>query len=158
MMDEGIDLIRELWAGRSSYQGEHYTYECPRDDLTKVAKPVQERIPIWVVGVWPRPKSMRRVLRCDGVLPQYSGEGSPDDLRAVRAWLDERGAPADLDVIAEGETPTDDPGAAAAQVAPWADAGATWWLETNWEMPHNSAERMQEVRSRVTAGPPTASR
>ena len=152
MMDEGIDLIRELWAGRGSYQGEHYTYECARDDLTKVAKPVQERIPIWVVGVWPRPKSMRRVLRCDGVLPQYSGEGSPEDLRAVRAWLNDHSA--DVDVIAEGETPTDDRVAASAQVAPWADAGASWWLETRWEMPHNSAERMQQVRDRLTAGPP----
>src|ERR1700741_3594432 len=32
MMDEGIDLIRELWAGRSSYHGRHYDYECSRDD------------------------------------------------------------------------------------------------------------------------------
>lgn len=152
MMDEGIDLIRELWSGGGRYQGEHYTYESLRDDLTKVAKPVQERIPIWVVGVWPRPKSMRRVLRCDGVLPQYSGEGSPEELRAVCAWLAERDA--DIDVISEGETPADDEAAASAQVASWADAGATWWLETRWEMPHNSADRMREVRDRLAAGPP----
>ena len=74
MMDEGIDLIRELWAGGLSYHGRHYDYVCARDDLTQVGRPVQERIPIWVVGAWPRPKSMRRVLRCDGVLPQYRGE------------------------------------------------------------------------------------
>ena len=36
---------------------------------------VQERIPVWVVGVWPRPKSMRRVLRCDGIIPQFEVEG-----------------------------------------------------------------------------------
>ncbi|MGC4943658.1 LLM class flavin-dependent oxidoreductase [Kribbella sp. DT2] len=83
MMDEGIDLIRTLWDGGQSYQGEHYTYESVRDDLTVVGRPVQERIPIWVVGAWPRPKSMRRVLRCDGVLPQYAGEASPG--RADRA-------------------------------------------------------------------------
>jgi alkanesulfonate monooxygenase SsuD/methylene tetrahydromethanopterin reductase-like flavin-dependent oxidoreductase (luciferase family) len=155
MMDEGIDLIRELWAGRSSYHGKHYEYECPREDLAQVGRPVQERIPIWVVGVWPRPKSMRRVLRCDGVLPQYqSGEGSPQDLRALRAWLIERGGSPGLDVIAEGETPADDPGDASAQVRPWSDAGATWWLETRWEMPHNSPERMQQVRDRLAAGPP----
>src|SRR5256714_3819416 len=33
LMDEGIDLIRGLWAGRSSYQGQHYRYECSRSDL-----------------------------------------------------------------------------------------------------------------------------
>jgi hypothetical protein len=59
-----------------------------------------------------------------------------------------------LDVIAEGETPTDDPVAASAQAAPWAGAGATWWLEIRWETPHNFPERMRQVRDRLTAGPP----
>jgi alkanesulfonate monooxygenase SsuD/methylene tetrahydromethanopterin reductase-like flavin-dependent oxidoreductase (luciferase family) len=154
MMDEGIDLIRELWAGWLSYHGKHYDYECARDDLTQVGRPVQERIPIWVVGAWPRPKSMRRVLRCDGVLPQYQGEASPEELRSLRAWLDERGAAPGLDVVAEGEMPADDPAAAVAEVRPWVDAGATWWLETRWDMPHNSTERMRQVRDRLAAGPP----
>jgi len=156
MMDEGIDLIRELWAGRSSYHGEHYDYECARDDLAEVGRPVQERIPIWVVGAWPRPKSMRRVLRCDGVLPQYSpGQDTPDELRRLRAWLTAEGGSPDLDVIAEGETPADDPVAASALVKPWSDAGATWWLETRWEMPHHSPTRMRDVHTRLAAGPPT---
>jgi alkanesulfonate monooxygenase SsuD/methylene tetrahydromethanopterin reductase-like flavin-dependent oxidoreductase (luciferase family) len=154
MMDEGIDLIRTLWDGGLRYHGSHYTYDSVRDDLTVVARPVQERIPIWVVGAWPRPKSMRRVLRCDGILPQYAGESSPVELTAMRRWLSERGARPDLDVLAEGETPADDPTAAAAAVKPWADAGATWWLETRWEMPHHSPERMEQVRDRLAAGPP----
>lgn len=154
MMDEGIDLIRELWAGRSSYHGEHYDYECARDDLAQVGRPVQERIPIWVVAAWPRPKSMRRVLRCDGVLPQYPEDrDTPDELRNLRAWLADHGSPT-VDVIAEGETPADDPAAASALVKPWSDAGATWWLETRWEMPHHSPDRMNQVRNRLTAGPP----
>jgi len=155
MMDEGIDLIRELWAGRSSYHGEYYDYECARDDLAQVGRPVQERIPIWVVGVWPRPKSMRRVLRCDGVLPQYqTGQDSPDELRQVRSWLTAHGGSPDLDIIAEGETPADDPAAASALVKSWSEAGATWWLETRWEMPHHSPERMHQVHARIAAGPP----
>lgn len=153
MMDEGIDLIRTLWSGGLSYHGEHYRYDSIRDELNEVARPVQERIPIWVVGVWPRPKSMRRVLRCDGVLPQYQDEASPAELTALREWLANHAAPA-LDILAEGETPADDPAAAAAEAARWAAAGATWWLETRWEMPHHSAERMSQVRERLTAGPP----
>ncbi|GAA0935071.1 LLM class flavin-dependent oxidoreductase [Kribbella koreensis] len=156
MLDEGIDLIRELWAGRSSYHGVHYDYESDREDVTQAGGAVQERIPIWVVGVWPRPKSMARALRCDGLLPQYSsGEGTPEELGAVRTWLNERGAAPEFEVIAEGETAADDPAAAAAQVAPWAEAGATWWLETRWEMPHHSPERMRQVRDRLIAGPPS---
>jgi hypothetical protein len=99
---------------------------------------------------------MRRVLRCDGVLPQYPpGQDTPDELRRLRAWLTAQGGSPDLDVIAEGETPADDPAAASALVKPWSDAGATWWLETRWQMPHHSPARMRDVRARLTAGPPT---
>jgi alkanesulfonate monooxygenase SsuD/methylene tetrahydromethanopterin reductase-like flavin-dependent oxidoreductase (luciferase family) len=158
MMDEGIDLIRALWQGRTEFQGRHYRYQTDQPDLTRAAQPVQQRIPLWVVGVFPRPKSMRRVLRCDGIIPQYETDGrdpGPDDARAVRAWLTEHGAGPGFDIVAEGETPPADPAAAAAQVAPWADAGCTWWLETRWEMPHDSPERMTQIRERIAAGPPT---
>jgi alkanesulfonate monooxygenase SsuD/methylene tetrahydromethanopterin reductase-like flavin-dependent oxidoreductase (luciferase family) len=156
-LDEGIDLIRGLWDGQMSHHGRHYDYECSRDDLVQVGRPVQQRIPIWVVAAWPRPKSMRRVLRCDGVVPQYQvgdREGDPEDARAVRAWLSDRGASPGLDMVAQGETPADDPAAAEGLVSPWSDAGCTWWLETRWEMPHNSPDRMLEVQRRLAAGPP----
>lgn len=153
MLDEGIDLIRDLWAGRGEYHGRYYRYTSDRDDLTEVGRPVQQRIPIWVVGVWPRPKSMRRVVRCDGILPQFQGDSGPTARRAMRDWLDEHGAAA-VEVIAEGETPADDPEAARRIVAEWADTGAGWWLESNWELPHHSAERMAQVRARIAAGPP----
>jgi alkanesulfonate monooxygenase SsuD/methylene tetrahydromethanopterin reductase-like flavin-dependent oxidoreductase (luciferase family) len=157
-LDEGIDLIRTLWEGGIKYHGRHYHFECDRTDLAEVGRAVQQRIPIWVVGVWPRPKSMQRVLRCDGVVPQIEiagRSGSPDDVRDMRAWLAERGRD-QIDVIIDGETPTGDTAAAAAHVKPWSEAGATWWLETRWEMPHNSDERMHEIRERLAAGPPSA--
>jgi alkanesulfonate monooxygenase SsuD/methylene tetrahydromethanopterin reductase-like flavin-dependent oxidoreductase (luciferase family) len=156
-LDEGIDLIRGLWDGQMSYHGRHYDYECSRDDLVQVGRPVQQRLPIWVVAAWPRPKSMRRVLRCDGVVPQYQvgdREGDPDDARALRAWLSDRGGSQDIDVVAQGETPADDLSASEELVSPWSDAGCTWWLETRWEMPHNSPDRMLEVQRRLAAGPP----
>jgi alkanesulfonate monooxygenase SsuD/methylene tetrahydromethanopterin reductase-like flavin-dependent oxidoreductase (luciferase family) len=158
-LDEAIDLIRILWDGGTSYQGEHYRYDCDGDGLTRAARPVQDRIPIWVVGLWPRPKSMRRVLRCDGVIPQYDLGGraaAPDDVRELRAWLAERGARPDLDVVAEGETPAGDPAAAAGLVAPWAAAGCTWWLETRWQVSASSPEGAHTIRDRLAAGPPAA--
>ena len=156
-MDDGIDLIRALWAGRTEHAGRTWGYALREASQIEVVRPVQDRIPIWVVGLWPRPTSMRRVLRCDGIVPQYDvgeREGTPDDVSAMRAWLAEHGARPDLDVIAEGETPVDDPHRVSDGVAPWAEAGCTWWLETRWEMPHHAPERMAEVRARLEAGPP----
>jgi alkanesulfonate monooxygenase SsuD/methylene tetrahydromethanopterin reductase-like flavin-dependent oxidoreductase (luciferase family) len=162
MLDEGIDLIAGLWEGRLRFTGRHYTVDlAAREDLGRVATPVQKpRIPIWVVGAWPRPKSMRRVLRCDGLLPVCVDERGfratrPEDIRAMRVWLGEHGGVRPgFDVVMEGETPADDPARAAASVAPWVRAGCTWWLETRWEMPHDSAERMRQVRERLAVGPP----
>jgi hypothetical protein len=156
-LDEGIDLIRALWDGQTSYQGQHYRYQTGRLDLTRAVQPVQKRIPLWVVGLWPRPKSMRRVLRCDGIVLQYQVEDrepGPDDARAARQWLTDNGAGPGFDMVVDGETPAGDPAAAAAVTGAWAEAGCTWWLETRWEMPHDSAERMGEIRARIEAGPP----
>lgn len=134
MMDEGLDLIRTLWSGGGSYHGRYYRYEAPPGAAVRP-------VPIWVVGVWPRPKSMRRVLRCDGIITQFSGERTPGDVRDVRAWLSERGGSPELDVVVDGETGAGD------QVSAYAEAGASWWLETRWTAPGQIAERIQ-------AGPP----
>jgi alkanesulfonate monooxygenase SsuD/methylene tetrahydromethanopterin reductase-like flavin-dependent oxidoreductase (luciferase family) len=150
LLDEGIELMRALWAGEDRHRDGHHAYEFERDDQLDVGRPVQERVPIWVVGVWPRPKSMRRVLKCDGIVPQYDlggREETPEDARAIKDWLLEHGADASIDVIAQGETSEADPAA-------WAEAGCTWWLETLWEMPHHVPERMQQMRERIAAGPP----
>jgi alkanesulfonate monooxygenase SsuD/methylene tetrahydromethanopterin reductase-like flavin-dependent oxidoreductase (luciferase family) len=157
-LDEGIDVITTLWDGGLSYHGRFYDFEVDRDDLTKAVRPVSGRIPVWVVGVWPRPKSMRRVLRCDGIIPQYDlgRAGGPDDVRALRAWLAEHGARAEVDVVAEGMTPADDPSVASAHVTPWAQAGCTWWIENRWVMPTGTTDPMAVVRERLAAGPPAA--
>ena len=160
LLDEGIDLLQELWSGSQHHRGNAYQFECDLPDQIQVGRPVQERIPIWVVGVWPVERSMRRVLRCDGVVPQYNLDGReelPDDARAVHDWLRAHGAREGFDVVAQGETPAA-ADAASSIVQPWADAGCTWWLETNWEMPHHVSERMDQVRQRIAAGPPTTRR
>jgi alkanesulfonate monooxygenase SsuD/methylene tetrahydromethanopterin reductase-like flavin-dependent oxidoreductase (luciferase family) len=164
MLDEGIDLIHRLWEGGLKFSGRHYNIDLSaREDLYRVGRPVQQpRIPIWAVGAWPRPRSMRRVLRCDGLLPVYMDPAagvrptSPEDIGAIWRWLEERGKTREsFDVIAEGETPSDDAARARSVVRPWLDAGCTWWIETRWQLPHESDERMREVRQRLSAGPPT---
>ena len=164
MLDEGIDLITNMWAGDLSFSGRHYQVDLSsRNDLFGVTRAVQSpRIPIWVVGAWPRPKSMRRVVRCDGLLPMCMDASgfratTPDDIRAMIAWLDDNGGRRPgFDVVMEGATPHDDADAAAAIVRPWAEAGCTWWLDARWEMPHGP-ERERQVDERLAAGPPRLS-
>ena len=145
MMDEAIDLIRLLWSGEeATYEGRYYRFTAtPNED----ARPARPTIPIWVVGIWPRPKSMRRVLRCDGIITQFTGPRSPDDIRDIRAWLAEHDGSPGLDVVVDGETSATDSAAARAEVAPYVEAGATWWLETRWMSPG-------EIGDRIAPGPP----
>ena len=97
MLDEGIDLIRTLWDGGGSYEGQYYQFQSGPLDLSSAVRPVQDRIPLWVAARWPRPKSMRRVLRCDGVLPEaqdkaararghLGGAGRLAEQGRARAW------------------------------------------------------------------------
>jgi hypothetical protein len=163
LLDEGIDLIHALWTGERSFHGQHYRYQTGRMDLASAVQPVQSPIPLWVVGVWPRPRSMRRVLRCAGLLPQFGAadgdsgagdDGTPDDARAALAWLADHGAAPGLDLVIDGETPAADRAGAAAHVAPWAAAGCTWWLESRWGSNESLPERLTAMTERIAAGPP----
>ncbi len=153
LLDDGIDLMHALWSGSTSFEGTRYHYTFDRDDQVRLMRPARGSIRVWVVAAWPRLKSMRRVLRVSGVVPQFADDGGgPADAHNVRQWLLAHGASPDADVIAQGQTV---PGRSAEdEVAAWATAGCTWWLETNWEMPHHSAARMRQVKERLAAGPP----
>ncbi len=151
MLDEGLEVVTGLWSGQPfSYHGAHYDVE----EMTFLPPPVQTpRIPVWVVAAWPRAKSMRRALRYDGILPQKmdgaDGAMTPDDIWAMRAFIaEQRAATTPFDIIMEGETPGDDPAQVAATVAPLAEAGATWWMETRW------TDGPDTLRARIAQGPP----
>ncbi len=164
MLDESLDIIDGLWRGQPfSYNGEHYHLR----EVEFSPVPVQQpRVPIWVVGAWPRMKSMRRALRCDGVLPVKMGadgkmsEMTPDDLRAMKAHADEnRTLTSPFDIVMENGTPGDNPEQAAAIVRPLAEAGLTWWLESVWAVRDEQGEiadmaTTEHIRARVKQGPP----
>lgn len=170
LLDEGLDVVQRLWQARPfEYEGMHYHVK-PAHSMLPPAIVQEPRIPIWVVGLWPRMKSMRRVVRYDGWLPNYappgaSPDGSPEQARLYTpevaaeaiAWIRAEREKAGLsdrpfDIIQEGTTSGTDAEADAAIVRPWADAGVTWWLEADWQVP---AERVAEyARDRLRAGPP----
>ncbi|MFI5048004.1 MAG: LLM class flavin-dependent oxidoreductase [Acidimicrobiia bacterium] len=156
LLDDGIDLIDALWSGALVYDGPRFQVDLTGGPIGEF-RPVQRpRPPIWVVGAWPRPASMRRVLRADGLVPNVMDPEfrptTPDDIRAMVSWLRAHGAPEGFDVVVEGATPTD-PTDAAAVVQPWNDAGATWWIEALWVVP-DGADHDALVLERLQAGPP----
>lgn len=152
LLDEGLEIITKLWEGKPfTYDGKHYHLK--ENTFAPPPLPVQKpRIPIWVVGAWLREKSMNRVAKYDGLLPNKMteepgkfGEVTPDDVRAMKAWIAEhRKLDTPFDIILEGQTPRDQ-----AKFEAYADAGMTWWIEANWTAPS-----LEDVRERLRKGPP----
>lgn len=156
-LDEGLEIVTGLWSGRPfSFSGEQYHVR----EMRFLPRPIQHpRIPVWVVGAWPRQQSMQRALRYDGILPAKfdaygSGLMSPDDIRALSDFAAEhRAQPTPFDIVMEGETPGDDPARAAEMIRPLAQAGATWWMENVFISPWNSGG-LEGMRTRIKQKPP----
>ncbi len=158
LLDEGLDILTGLWRGQPfNYTGKHYRVR--ETTFMPPPPPVQlPRIPIWVVGLWPSTRSMRRVLRYDGLLPLKKDDdgaftgATPVDIREMKAYVEERRMETTpFDIVMEGETPGEDPARAGEIVRPLAEAGATWWLETMWSPPNEP----EDVYARLRQGPPS---
>jgi hypothetical protein len=158
LLDEGLEILTGLWRGQPfNYEGQHY--QIKETTFQPPPPPVQRpRIPIWVVGAWPRTKSMRRVLKYDGLLPNVMDEDgkvrmgppTPDEIRGMAAFIAQhRTQTTPFDIVVEGETPGDDPDKSGSIVRDWAVAGATWWIEAMW-----SAPDLEDVLTRIKQGPP----
>jgi alkanesulfonate monooxygenase SsuD/methylene tetrahydromethanopterin reductase-like flavin-dependent oxidoreductase (luciferase family) len=153
LLDESLAILEGLWSGRPfAFRGRHYRF----GPMTFRPTPVQQpRIPVWVVGAWPRERSMRRTVRWDGTIVQVGlgVEVGPDVVRSVvdyaareRAAVGERRP---FEVVVSGSTPVAEPDAAAGRVRPLAEAGATWWVEADW-----TSGSVDALRDRILAGPP----
>jgi hypothetical protein len=158
MLDEALEILTGLWSGQPfSYDGSHYHVQ----EMTFLPPPVQSpRIPIWVVGAWPRMKSLRRVLRWDGILAnKMLADGSfaqmtPADIQMLKAFIEEqRELTTPFEIVIEGETQGSDRTAAAAIVRPFAQAGVTWWLEDLWGCAETKGG-VEGMRVRIRQGPP----
>jgi alkanesulfonate monooxygenase SsuD/methylene tetrahydromethanopterin reductase-like flavin-dependent oxidoreductase (luciferase family) len=151
-LDESLAILAGLWSGEPfGFAGRHYRF----DPMTFRPTPLQQpRIPIWVVGAWPHERSMLRTLAWDGVVAQVEGAAA---IREIVDWA-ERAWPAATrdrrwDVIAQGNTPADDHAAAIGIVAEHEAAGATWFIESDWE-----SGTVETIRRRIEAGPPRPGR
>lgn len=150
ILDETLAILEGLWSGEPfEHQGEHHRF----GPMTFRPRPVQRpRIPIWVVGAWPSERSMARALRWDGVVLQTPDlEQTRAAIDHVRAQRTASGASEPFDIVVQGSTPPD-PADAAEAARPYAEAGATWWVDADWEHATPAS-----VLARITAGPPRVS-
>lgn len=142
-LDESLAILEGLWSGKPfRFEGRHYRF----GPMTFRPTPLQQpRIPIWVVGAWPKERSVRRALRFDGILPQTN---DPAAIREVAAAVerDRPGHAGSFEVVVEGMTrDASDAGA----VHALAGAGATWWIESDW-----TGATVESLRRRIASGPP----
>jgi hypothetical protein len=161
LLDESLDIIEGLWDGdMSDYSGRHYVikklFESEFFKRHPPPKLVQTpRIPIWVVGAWPYKKSMKRTLKYDGIIPTIKNskgefqEISPNHIIEINSYIQENYVCKTFDIIVEGTTPGDDPQAVKSIIRPFIDAGATWWIESDW-----ATTDLEVLIKRVKQGPP----
>jgi alkanesulfonate monooxygenase SsuD/methylene tetrahydromethanopterin reductase-like flavin-dependent oxidoreductase (luciferase family) len=122
LLDEGLEALAAYWSGEF--------------EPVPIQRP---RPPVWVAGVWPNRKPLRRAVRWDGFfcigLP---GPGSIAELSAeVRTMRSEHSV---FDLITELPPDTD--------LDPWESAGLTWAVTFHGLQPTEAS-----VRAVIDAGP-----
>jgi alkanesulfonate monooxygenase SsuD/methylene tetrahydromethanopterin reductase-like flavin-dependent oxidoreductase (luciferase family) len=149
LLDECLDVVTGLWSGQPfTYEGRHYRVR--PTEFPTIGHTVQRpRVPIWCVGALGHPRSMERALRWDGLLPQVKVDGtfvqpSLEQIAGLREQVGDR----PYDIVIEGEGSEHSPAA-------WADAGATWWIESMWGAV-SEADAVGAAAERLRAGPPAA--
>ena len=143
MLDESLEILAAAWSGEPvHHRGEHYVV----DGMRFLPRPVQRPgVPVWVAGYYGRRKPLRRAARHQGFFPL--GLEHPEQLAEVVADLNALRGDAAGDATEPYEVvmalpPGDDP-------APYAAAGATWWLvEFPWD-----ALSIDQVRGVTREGP-----
>src|SRR6516225_5031269 len=147
MLDESLDILTAAWSGEPvQHRGEHYTV----DSMRFLPRPVQRPgVPVWVAGFYGKPRPLRRAARYQGFMPvnlEHPGQLAQivAGLSALRQAAGSAAQP--YDVVA-ALPPGADP-------APYAAAGATWWLV---EFPAEAAT-VDRVRAVIHDGPAAASK
>lgn len=156
-LDEALEILSALWSGeRISYHGQYYQL----DNVRHLPRPYQQpRIPIWVGGVWPNKKPMRRAALWDGVCPIGKGVGmteqmTPDQVREcfryVQAQRSSEHQQQPYSFVHWGQLSGKDRTYDAELVRAYAEVGANWWVENiSWER-----GSLQEMRTFIQQGPP----
>jgi len=159
MLDETIEIITRMHQSEQfDFAGKHYQIRLSQMETRHYPpKSVQQpRVPIWTPGVWPRMKSMERLLKCDGLLPMKMDDENkfcdvtPADLGQMKAYIDaNRQLTTPFDYVVEGQLAGKSRAEQQEKLGEWAGAGMTWWIESNW----NRSE--EEIKQIICQGPPS---
>jgi len=147
IFEETLDALLGFWSAEPfAYDGKHL--HITSTHLTP--GPLQQpHPPIWVGAKWPNRKPFARAARWDGVAPVMDDRAmTPADITELLELIGEkRGSLDGYEVVYGGRS---EPGSAGAEhIAPFAEAGVTWWVEAmkpegNWQT---------ESLRRAAAGP-----
>lgn len=152
-LDEGLEILTGLWKGKPlGYAGQYYHMEKTTFLPSTKQSP---RIPIWVGGIWPHKAPFRRAARWDGMIPltdSASGLPKPEDIRETLAYVKKqrKSGRDSFDVAVVGWTTGINRKNNAAKVDSFAEAGATWWLESLY----TARDSPGKMRKRIRQGPP----
>lgn len=154
MLDEGLEIIAGLQSGEYySFSGEYYQV---RHTIFN-PKPVQQpRVPVWVAGMWPNKKPFRRAAKWDGVVPLPRSRDIEDyltveELKEIRSYIEQRRNTQEaFDYCVSGVLPAKNLNEDRAIVAPYTEAGATWWLE----FVYSATGSYKQNKERIKFGPP----
>ncbi len=154
MLDETIDILSLLYQRKQfDYDGKHYHLNLTQlDEMHYPPKPNQQpRIPLWCVGILPRKKSLQRVLKCDGVIVEKSGDITPEDILEIKTYVDaNRTLSMPFDIVLNGKTSDLSHTQRQDKLLSLSEAGATWWIEGLWDASEETA--LEYIRR----GPPLA--
>lgn len=153
MLDEGLEIINELWSGEEySKLGKHFNVIHSKLLPSTFQKP---RIPVWVAGVWPNKRPLFRACQWDGYFPMKKTKEdrflSPEEIDQAQQIIKKRHQKnVPFDLVVSGYTGGKITSEDARFINEYQEAGGTWWLEAldPWRMTG------QEALKRIKQGPP----
>ena len=151
-LDEGLAIIRSLWAGAPVHRsGVVHRVDSP----AFLPRPLQDPIPTWAACRWPHRRPLQRAAALEGCFPIFGGgwpppPPPPDQVGEVRSALQALGSAEGADLVVTHASWAQ-PQSTRSALRGFEAAGATWWLE--WLGPEGiSPSSIEEV---VAAGPPS---
>jgi alkanesulfonate monooxygenase SsuD/methylene tetrahydromethanopterin reductase-like flavin-dependent oxidoreductase (luciferase family) len=149
MLDEGLAVLDGLMSGKEvTHHGSYYTVE----GITLAPLPVQRpRVPVWIGGE--AKPALRRAARWDGWLASATPldgtigmSKSPEQIQEMASEIQRhRTSDTPFEVAMDGYSELGDP----TRPRTYAEAGATWWLESI----HDRRGTPEEMLQRIEAGP-----
>ena len=153
-MDESLHILSGLWTNEAfSFKGKYFNIK----EVEFFPKPIQEKIPIWVGGYWPKKKPFQRAAKYEGVFPLKAGSEdalSPNEYREIKKYIEQYRSSFDsYDIIkpyiSTGIEKEDD----------WSfknnflDIGITWFVE----LIYPGRDSLDNIKKIISHGPPLKS-